>query len=245
MIERTEHDGVATLRLIHGKVNAMDTELLLGLAAAFEHEASTSSRAVILTGNDRCLSAGVDLVRLLDGGAAYIDGFFPALEVCFERLAFFPKPLVVAANGHAIAGGCVLLCGGDWRLVAAGKARIGLTELPVGVPFPGLAIEIVRAAVSPSHVRKLIYRGATYSVDEAGAMGLYDEVVAPEDLLARAHAVADELGRIPAETFRISKRQLTASIRERAAGHPSVIERWKSDEVLTAIRGFVDRTFGG
>jgi enoyl-CoA hydratase len=242
VIHRTEQDAVALLEIEHGKVNALDLELCREITTALDAEADTASRAVVLTGRGKCLSAGVDLHRLLGGGAEYVREFVPALGACFERLAFCPKPLVVAANGHAIAGGCVLLQSADWRVVADGKARIGVTELPVGVPFPGLAFEILRAAVPAHHLREVIYRGKTYAVDRALEMGLCDEVCPPDELLERARTVARELGAIPPQTFHIANRQVTDPIREAAARHADVTEQWTSPEVQSAIQRFVERT---
>ena len=103
MIERDLADGVLTLRLAHGKASAMDVELL----AAFcdELDAAAGARAVVLTGTGSIFSAGVDLFRLTDEGEPYVRRFFPLLTDLIRRLFTFPAPLVVAANGHAIAGG--------------------------------------------------------------------------------------------------------------------------------------------
>ena len=74
--------------------------------------------AVVLTGQGRMFSAGVDLLRLGEGGAAYVRRFLPALHRLYDAVFFFPKPVVAAVNGHAIAGGCVLACCADRRIAA-------------------------------------------------------------------------------------------------------------------------------
>jgi len=141
-------DGIAVLTLAHGKVNALDIEFCDALAARFtELAAAREARAVVLTAKGNVFSAGVNLLRLSDGGADYVRQFMPALHRCFEAVFFHPKPVVAAVNGHAIAGGCVLTCCADRRIMARGNGRIGVTELLVGVPFPVLAFEIMRLAV--------------------------------------------------------------------------------------------------
>ena len=111
MIERTDHDGITTLRLAHGKASALDIELVEGFARVLAEVTSevtaSDTRAVILTGTGSIFSAGVDLFRLVEGGREYADRFVPALSRMLLELFAFPKPLIVAVNGHAIAGGCI------------------------------------------------------------------------------------------------------------------------------------------
>src|SRR5579883_1731025 len=167
MIDLTVDDGIAVVTLKHGKANALDTELCTALATCFDELVGQTARAVVLTGQGRMFSAGVDLVRATAGGADYLRTFLPALNRLFEAVFFHPKPVVAAINGHAIAGGCVLACCGDRRIMARGAGRIGVTELLVGVPFPALAFEIVRFAVLPHRLSELVLVGATYETDAA------------------------------------------------------------------------------
>ena len=85
---------------------------------------------------------------LAEGGPSYVGKFLPTMTRFFERVATFPKPVVAAVNGHAIAGGAILTFACDQRLLARGSARIGLTEVLVGVQFPAWALEL---RVSPRH----------------------------------------------------------------------------------------------
>ena len=103
----------------------------------------------------------------------------------------FPKPLVAAVNGHAIAGGCILAATCDRRIMAGGNGRIGMPELVVGVPFPALPLQIMAARMPDAAFRDLIFSGRTVQVDEALALGLIDEKCAAETLLDRAVAVAN------------------------------------------------------
>ncbi len=156
MIELTEHDGVAVLRMADGKANTMSIEFCATLTARFAEAAA--ARAVVVTGSGRIFSAGVDLLRLLDGGAPYIGKFLPALSTMFATVFSHPKPVVAAINGHAIAGGCVLACAADRRLMAREAGRIGVTELLVGVPFPPIAMEIMRHATAPQYFEEALVK---------------------------------------------------------------------------------------
>ena len=246
MIERELHGTIAILRLAHGKASAMDLELLLALEAAFVAEESSPARAVVLTGTGSIFSAGVDLFRVLDGGRAYLEQFLPALEAAFGKLLAFEKPLVAAVNGHAIAGGCILACGADRRLLARGKATYGAPELKVGVPFPPVALEILRLGVPPRYLRDAALRGRVFDVRECEELGLVDEVVEPADLVPRAIAAAEELAAFPARAFALTKRQVrrpAIEAVERASSlAPRILDAWSSPEILAAIRAYVDRT---
>src|SRR5204863_2301421 len=114
--------------------NVMNLEFCAALTSRFG-EAQASSRAVVLTGSGNIFSAGVDLLRLVDGGAEYIRTFLPALNAMFAAVFGCEKPVLAAINGHAIAGGCVLAGAADRRLMRRDAGLIGVTELLVGVPF--------------------------------------------------------------------------------------------------------------
>jgi len=201
MIHREDRDGVAVLRMEHGKAQAMDLELLDALEEAVQEleGARPSPDAVVLTGTGSIFSAGVDLFRVLDGRAAYLDAFLPALSRALKRLFVFSRPVVAAVNGHAIAGGCILACACDLKVMAEGDGRIGVPELRVGVPFPVAPLEILRFAVPPQHLQKLAYLGRTYGAAEALTWGLVDELAPAGELLDRAVAAARQLGIEPGQ----------------------------------------------
>jgi enoyl-CoA hydratase len=113
------------------------------------------------------------------------------------------------------------------------------------VPFPLVAIEILRFATSAAHLQELVYRGKTYGVDQACERGLVDEVVSPGELASRALAVAEGLAAEPAARFRLTKRQLrapTLTAVDRHAGDTdnAVLAEWTRPETLAAIRRYLD-----
>jgi enoyl-CoA hydratase len=225
MIERAEVDGVAVVRLAHGKVNALDVELLREVTKVFTGLARSAHPAVVLTGAGRNFSAGVDLRRVIDGGADYVDAFLPALSDAFLAVFTLGKPVVAAVNGHAIAGGAVLACAADHRLMADSGGRIGLTELVVGVPFPPAALEIVRFALGETPARTAVVTGHTLEPPDALAGGFIDQLVPAGALLQTAVATALRLGTVtPADTFRLTKEQLRLPVHERLARHRPVYD---------------------
>ena len=245
VIERDDVDEIAVVRLAHGKVNALDLELCEAITRTFAEVDGGPARAIVLTGSGRSFSAGVDLWRLLDAGEAYGKAFLSALVDAFEAVFTFGKPVVAAVNGHAVAGGCILVSGCDRRLMAAGSGRIGVTELPVGVPFPVSALEILRYALGTQRTREAVLVGATYEPEAAVAKGYLDEVVPPERLLADAVATARRLAGVPADTYRFTKDQLRRETVQRIArfrpeDDPRVAELWTARVADGHIRGYME-----
>jgi enoyl-CoA hydratase len=249
MIEREDRDGVVTLRLAHGKASALDLELSEALERELGEIAGSGARAVVLTGTGGIFSAGVDLFRLVDEGQDYVARFLTALKSSFQALFEFPLPVVAATNGHAIAGGCILVQACDYRLMARGGGRIGVPELLVGVPFPAMALEVLRFAVPPERLQEIVYTGGTWTADAALERGLVDEVAEPDALAARAGEVAAQLAAVPPAAFRITKRLLRSEVVERArrlaaANDAEAAAVWSAPETHEHIRAYLARTIG-
>ena len=246
MFDLTHRGRVAVLQMTHGKANAMDIEFCRALTAQVHACQQSDAGALVITGQGRMFSAGVDLPRLVEGGPAYAHEFLPAMNRAFETLFAFSKPLVAAVNGHAIAGGCVMTCCADYRIMAREPGRIGIPELLVGVPFPVVPLEIIRFATPPQHAQALIYRGLTLPADDALRYGLVDAVVDPDRVLDEAVAVAESLAAVPFEAFHLTKRLLRdPSIRRMHEGGviDSVVQdAWAGETVLNAVRDYVART---
>lgn len=244
MIELETVDGVAVLRMQHGRANALDIEFCEALVARFAKLRGDAAAAIVLTGADSIFSAGVDLKRVGADGAGYVRAFLPALHRLYEEIYFHPKPVVAAINGHAVAGGAILACCADRRIMGHEVGRIGVTELLVGVPFPALAFEILRASVPVEYLAEFAYSGATYMTDDALECGWVDEIAEPEELLEDAVAVAKELATISPAAFAETKSQIRAPVAERyaAAGEATdaaVTDLWCADDTLARLRAYV------
>jgi enoyl-CoA hydratase len=249
MLELEERDSITIVRLAHGKASALDLELLQALRSRLASLRESKPGAVVLTGSGSIFSAGVDLFRLLDGGSSYIEPFLQELTATIRDLFLFPRPVISAVNGHAIAGGCILALAGDYRLMAEGKGRIGVPELQVGVPFPTLALELFRFVLPPQHLQEIVYGGKTYLPDEARSRGLVDEVVPPGELMDRAAELAHSYAAHPAASFALTKQYLRQSVVDRwvatsAESEAAVLRIWNDEESHRTIRNYLDRTIG-
>jgi enoyl-CoA hydratase len=245
MIEVCEQGAVTVVRMADGKANVMSIEFCALLAERFAQIGASPASAVVLTGSGRIFSAGVDLLRLLEGGVPYIRKFLPVLSTALATVFACGKPVVAAINGHAIAGGCVLACAADKRLMAREGGRIGVTELLVGVPFPAAALEIMRCAVAPQHFEDVMFSGTTYSPAQAAGRGMVHEIIEPDILVARAIACAETLAALPPSAFALTKRQSRQPSLERLkadATRTEVEQIWTAPETLGRIRDYVART---
>ncbi len=249
MIELEERGGITILRMAAGKGNALNLEFTRALDESLQQLERSPTKAVVLTGNGNVFGAGVDLPSLVSGGPEYVRRFVPAMVAGFERLVSFSKPLVGAINGHAIAGGAIIMLACDQRLLAKGKARVGLTEIRVGVEFPAWALEIARFATPAEHLSTLIMTGRTWLPEESLARGLVDELVEADRLIERACDVATELAAIPPVCFAANKRALRRPMVERArhltaTEGAALVEKWCAPETLQAVAEFATRNIG-
>jgi enoyl-CoA hydratase len=244
MIEIQPLDQVVRLSLQHGKVNAMDLEFCQLLTAQLTELADDAGcRGAILAGNERAFSAGIDLKRLVMESPDYVDEFFPALTGLFYQAIVFPKPLIVAISGHALAGGCVLASTGDYRLIRP-DAKIGMPELRVGLSLPAEGIETFRFVLGANYFQRVVTSGKSFQNQEAVLAGLADEFCPSDRLLEQAEKYAQQYARIPADVFAITKSQIRQPLLERIEKNRSsyserVQAMWKSPEIRESVARYI------
>ncbi len=200
-------DGIATITMDDGNVNALSSEMLADVASQFDR-AQADEAVVVLGGRAQTFSAGFDLrceaerwPEMLAAGARLA-----------ERIMTFPRPVVVACNGNAIAmGGFLLLCA-DHRVGVQGAFRIGLNEVAIGLTVPWFGIEIARHRLTAPYFDRCTVTGAMLGPEEAREAGFLDQVVAPEDLDVTALEVARTLAGVNPTAHAATKLR----VRERA-----------------------------
>lgn len=249
MLDIEKRGNVTMIKLEHGKVNAMDLELCRALTRALQEGANESDGAFVLTGSGNAFSAGVDLLRLLREDTAYTRSFLRTFGEMLIAAYALPRPLVAAINGHAIAGGCVLALTCDYKMMAAGQGRIGLPELRVGVPFPKLALEIIKCSVPANQLPSLLYTGKTVLPDEALALGLVDEVVPAETLLESAYEIAGQFGNLSTEAFAATKKALRHAVYAMLQSSGAEIDEatmaiWTAESTRSRIQTYLEATLG-
>jgi enoyl-CoA hydratase len=184
-------DAVTVITMDDGKVNALSPAMFAALNAAFDG-AEAAGGPVILTGRPGRFSAGFDLKVL----SALNDESKSLLRSGFEfthRILSFPRPVVIACSGHAIAMGVFVLLSGDYRIGADGPFKITANEVSLGMTMPHAAVELCRQRLTPAEFSRAILLSEVYSPAEAVHAGLLDQIVPAESLDEAALEVATRL----------------------------------------------------
>jgi enoyl-CoA hydratase len=245
-IQIEESGDVAVVRIDRPPANAMDLELLAEGHEVRERLAGEEPGAVVIVGRDQFFSAGLDLKAAPTLSAAEQRATVTGINKLFSGWYAFPRPVVAAVNGHAVAGGLILALCADYR-VCASEGRLGLTELRAGLPYPLAAISVVRAELTPTAARRLVLGATLVEPPEALALGVVDELRAADEVLPRAVEVATERAALPRASYGVVKRQLRGpalEALERAlgggAGDPA-LDAWVSSETSAAAAGILRR----
>jgi enoyl-CoA hydratase len=183
--------SIATITLDDGKVNALSPAMLSQIGAALD-QAAADRATVVLTGRQGVWSAGFDLALLRGGGPDALAMLRGGFELA-ERLLGFPRPVVIACPGHAVAMAVFLLLSGDYRIAAAGPYKITANEVAIGFTMPEAAIAICRHRLAPAHFHRAVVLAEVYSPDDAMAAGFVDRVVPVAELAEAARATAARL----------------------------------------------------
>lgn len=206
--------GVATLRMERERSNAINAGTIEALTEAFGRAAEDRQvRAVLLASGRKLFSPGLDLATLLGYDRPTMRAFMEAFSTWVLALVDFPKPVVAAIGGHAIAGGLVLALTADWRILREG-AEIGLNEVKIGVPLPFGVVRLLEDAVPRHRLAEVGLLGRNFAGPEALAAGLVHEVVDAARFDAVCRARAEEFAAKDEAAFAATKRYLRAGAAE-------------------------------
>ncbi|MSO28121.1 MAG: enoyl-CoA hydratase/isomerase family protein [Candidatus Nanopelagicales bacterium] len=239
MITVERHGKVSVLRMDYAKVNVIDLEFMTAIAEQFR--SVPASDAIVLTGNGRAFSAGVNLKRLMEEDLGYTTELLDMLSSAILEVFLHPRPVVAAIDGHAIAGGFMLAAACDLRLMSEGMT--GMTELKVGVPIPSILREIARHSLG-HYTQSLVLSGDLIDAQRAYEIGFVDAVIEPEKLLDAAIARASALAAIPAATYALTKRTLKfEAVQRMEVAEPELDEEiratWHDPEIRAGIAAYL------
>lgn len=196
-------DGIATLTLNNGKVNAISPALIDAFNAALD-QAVQDRAVVIVTGQPGILSGGYDLKVMTSGPEAAI-ALVAQGSTLARRMLAHPFPIVVACPGHAVAKGAFLLLSADYRIGVEGPFQIGLNEVQIGMTMHNVGIELARDRLRKSAFNRSVINAEMFNPEAAREAGFLDQVVAPEALLETARQVAGQLKKINMTAHRATK----------------------------------------
>ncbi|UUO00773.1 enoyl-CoA hydratase [Mycolicibacterium novocastrense] len=199
-----EHRGIATLLLSRPPTNALTRQVYRELASAARSIGDRDDvHSVIVYGGHEIFSAGDDVPELRTLNAEEAD---TATQVCREAvdaLAAIPKPTVAAITGYALGGGLTLALAADWR-VCGDNVKFGVTEILAGLVPAGGTSRLART-VGLSKAKELVFSGRFIDAKEAHALGLVDQMVAPDGVYDAALAWAQRFVEHPPQVLAAAK----------------------------------------
>ena len=241
MLLTIDHGPIRELRLNRPPVNALSGELIMELRKSVEKAPWEGIQGLILSGLPGRFSAGLDLPLLVGLERAQIRAVWRDLYGLIEALARSPIPTAAAITGHAPAGGTVLAVFCDWRVMADGDFKIGLNEVAVGIPLPGVILAGLRRLVGVRHAERLSVSGALLSPQTALEVGLIDEVTAFDQVIERALGWCEALLALPQEAMTATRRAARADLTD-YFGHnldaeiDEVVANWWTPEAQSTLR---------
>jgi enoyl-CoA hydratase len=232
--------STAILTLASDKVNALDPGVL-GEVITFVDMCERDPRitALMLTGKGSIFSAGLNVTDVLANDPSFSVSLLDTLQEALVRIFTCPLPTVAAINGPAIAGGCLLACAFDKRLIAD-SARIGVTELKVGVSFPTVAVELLRHVCGP-WAEQLMFDAGLLAAEEAVRVGLAHRSVPLPELHEVAITTAESLSSLDASAYALAKassrRSVLTAINDPAARalEDGIRTHWQADETRAGL----------
>ena len=245
----TKDGDAGILRLSRDHGNAINGDVVEGLITALsEAEADPDVRGLLLASTGKIFCPGLDLQELILLDRAAMERFMKRFSTAVLALYTFPKPVVAAMHGHALAGGCVLGLCADWRVLRRG-ALVGLNEVKVGVPLPFGVAHIVRDAVPRHAVAAVALLGRNFSDDAALAAGLAHEIVEADGFEAAARGRLAEFTSKDGSALSVTKRYLRSPVVERIRAHnqlllPEWLDGWFSPDTRARIKGIVEELKG-
>ena len=205
----THNDTISTVAMCRGKVNALNEQLLDELSETFKTlEADDGVGAIILTGTGKFFSFGFDIPLFYDYTPEDFRRFIEKFTAFYTYLYLYPKPVIAAINGHAVAGGCMICNSCDYSIVAQGRVKMALNELAFGSTVFAGSVEILKAIAGQKGAEMVLFTGDMFAPEQALTLGLVDEVVDETNLMERAVAMAERYGRQHAPAFASIKRFL-------------------------------------
>ena len=188
----TNDENVSIITLDDGKVNVFSPAMIEEVSNLLD-KVPTDKGSLLIVGREGIFSAGFDLKVLMSGDAENAVGMLRSGFEMLSRIFSFPRPIVAACSGHAIALGAFLLCSCDYRVGAKGKFQIGANEVRNNMIVPTPILELAKFKLAKNHKQRALLNGEMYSIEDAVAPGYLDEIVEPDTLIETAKAKARDL----------------------------------------------------
>ncbi|MFT7442703.1 MAG: enoyl-CoA hydratase [Maribacter sp.] len=184
----------AIITINNGKANAISHEVITGLHSSLD-KAEQEDKIVILTGTAGIFSGGFDLKVMTESPESAKELVTKGSKLSLRMLSF-PKPIIIACNGHAIAKGAFLLLSADYRIGVEGDFKIGLNEVMIGMTMHNAGVAIAKSRLSEVYLNRSVNNAEIFSSKDAITAGFLDTIVPEDDLLPAAIKVAEMFSKL-------------------------------------------------
>ena len=195
--------SVGVLLLDDGKANVFNDASIAAIHDALDR-AEQEAGSVVLAGRPGRFSGGFDL-SVMGSDPVAMQALVRSGAELLLRIWEYPRPVIIACTGHAVAAGAMFLLAADYRIGIEGDWSIGLNEIGIGMPLPQFTVELARARLDPRAFTRATLHAELY--DGAGAVraGYLDEAVPADELLDRVMAKAAEMAKFAPSGYLPSK----------------------------------------
>lgn len=247
-IDYHDNDRVMVVKLNRGVINALNLEVVNQLAEILQKAKNNDNvHAVVLgSSNNKFFSIGFDIPELYKLTEEDFMVFYQRFNRMCLDLYTLPKPTIAAITGHATAGGCILALCCDYRFIAEGKKLMGLNEIKLGVPVPYPADCVLRSIVGDRNARDIMESGGFYRPEQSLQMGLVDNVLPLENVLAESITKATTMAALPQKAFELIKLNRVETITAQILAHLKEKERlfhtcWYSDYARKQLEEAIEK----
>lgn len=209
-------DGVALIQMDDGKANALSHAMLQEIEAAFDKvEQEADAKVVVLAGRPGLFCGGFDTKVILGGTPDEARALFMRGGALLSRLISYPRPLVAAATGHAVAMGAFLLLCADYRVGARGEFKLGFNESAAGIDIPYMGVQLAQERLLPAYLTRTVVLGELFDPETAVAAGLLDQTVDTDKVMETARGVGALLTGLSANAVANNKTALRRNLERR------------------------------
>lgn len=217
---RYERNGdLGSIELDDGKVNALNPDTFDALLAAFDKAERDGARAIVLSGNERYFSPGLDLKNLASFSPERLASIVTQLREVALRIFTSRRPVIAAVTGHAVGGGAVMAAACDRAIGRTDGMKVGLNEAAIGLPLPFYIVELALTRLAPSFVGRSLTHGEIFDPKTALQAGLVEQLVEPAQVRARAFEIAQIAAMLSDDAYWITKQRVRGDAWERIEQH--------------------------
>ena len=228
-------EGVARITLDDGGPNTLKTDVFNAFFAHLDAaESDAAVGAVVIAGREGFFSAGMDLKWMQTISREQLGTIGPDLARLTHRIFIFPKPVIAEVNGHAIAGGAVLLLACDRSVGAHGAYKTGLNEVAIGIPLGGFGMELATSRLAPGAMSGGMLYGEVFEPQRAHELGYLDELVEPERLRERVTEIATAAAALSSFAYVATKHAMRGKLAE------EIREQAESGVLVPLFQAFAD-----